>query len=78
MASSSKFLPVGLWAQTDPPFIPPVKTGADGRFLIAGIGRERVATLEIQGPTIETVQVVVRTRPGATIRVPGYEETTSR
>ncbi len=50
-----------------------MKTGADGRFLIAGIGRERVATVEIQGPTIETVQVFVRTRPGATIRVPGYQ-----
>ena len=29
----NKFLPVGLWSQTDPPLIPPVKTGADGRFL---------------------------------------------
>jgi RNA polymerase sigma factor (sigma-70 family) len=67
----NQFLPVGLWSQTDPPLIPPVKTGADGRFRITGIGRERVASLEIQGPTIETVQVVVRTRPGATIRVPG-------
>ena len=69
-----ELLPVGLWAQTDPPLIPPVKTGADGRFLINGIGRERVASLEIQGPTIETVQVVVRTRPGATIRVPGNQD----
>ena len=55
-----------------------MKTGADGRFLIAGIGRERVATLEIQGPTIETVLVAVRTRPGATIRVPGTGATTTR
>jgi protocatechuate 3,4-dioxygenase beta subunit len=65
-----KLLPTSLSCQTDPPFIPPVATGADGRFAIAGIGRERVATLEIQGPTIETVHVEVRTRPGATIRVP--------
>ncbi len=64
-------LPISLWCQTDPPFIPPVTTGADGRFIIAGIGRERVATLEIQGPTIETVHVEVRTRPGATIGGPG-------
>jgi hypothetical protein len=71
--ASSQFLPIGLWAQTDPPFIPPVKTDADGRFLIAGVGHERVATLEIGGPTIETVDVVVRTRPGATIRVPKDE-----
>jgi hypothetical protein len=67
-----KFLPISFRCQTDPPFIRPVTTGADGRFLVAGIGRERVATLEIQGPTIETVHVEVRTRPGATIRVPTY------
>jgi RNA polymerase sigma factor (sigma-70 family) len=67
---ANKFLPVGLRSQTDPPLISPVKTGADGRFQISGIGRERVASLEIQGATIETVQVVVRTRPGATIRFP--------
>jgi RNA polymerase sigma factor (sigma-70 family) len=69
----SNFFSVGLWTQTDPPFIPPVKTGADGRFHITGIGRERAASLEIQGKTIETVDVVVRTRPGATIRVSGSE-----
>ncbi len=67
-----KFLPTSLSCRTDPPFIPPAATGSDGRFRIAGVGRERVATLEIQGPTIEAVQVQVRTRPGATIRVPTY------
>jgi RNA polymerase sigma factor (sigma-70 family) len=69
----NEFLPVGMWAQTDPPLIPPAKSGADGRFSFAGIGRERVASLEITGPTIETVQVVVRTRPGKTIRLLGHE-----
>ena len=73
----TKFLPDGLWCQTDPPLIPPVTTGADGRFLIAGIGRERVASLEIQGSTIETVPVVVRTRLAATIWVPGYQGPTA-
>ncbi len=67
-----EFLPTSLSPQPDPPIIPPVKSGADGRFVIHGIGQERVATLEIHGETIETVQIVVRTRPGATIRVPGY------
>ncbi len=51
--------------------IPSVKSGSDGRFVISGIGRERVAELEISGETLETVRVDVRTRPGATIRVPG-------
>jgi RNA polymerase sigma factor (sigma-70 family) len=68
-----EFLPNSFSSQGDPPIIAPVTSGADGRFLIRGIGRERVATLEIQGSTIETVQVEVRTRPGPTIRVPGYQ-----
>ena len=42
-------------------------TGADGRFQIKGIGGERVAHLTISGPTIETRQVRVRTRPGEMI-----------
>jgi hypothetical protein len=47
-------------------------TGADGRFTLTGIGRERLATLSIAGPTIETAQINVMTRSGGTIRVPGY------
>jgi RNA polymerase sigma factor (sigma-70 family) len=42
---------------------PPVKTGADGRFQVAGVGRERVATLRVEGPTIATQQVKAVTRP---------------
>jgi hypothetical protein len=48
-------------------FCPPVTTGADGRFQIKGIGGERLAHLTISGPTIETRQVSVRTRPGETL-----------
>lgn len=48
-------------------FCPPVKTGADGRFQIRGIGGERLAQLTISGPTIETRQVMVRTRRGETM-----------
>jgi protocatechuate 3,4-dioxygenase beta subunit len=42
--------------------IPPVTTGSDGRFQIKGIGRERLAHLRIEGPTIATQIVTVQTR----------------
>ena len=48
-------------------------TDPDGTFRIEGIGRERVATLQLEGPTIETKRVEVRTRPGETIRVPAWK-----
>ena len=59
--------------ESEPSIIPPVTTGPDGTFRIEGIGRERVATLQLEGPTIETKRVEVRTRPGETIRVPGWK-----
>jgi Sigma-70 region 2 len=49
---------------------PPVKTGADGRFEIRGVGGERVAHLRIEGPTIVLARVSVMTRPGGKIRRP--------
>jgi len=67
------FLPIRLEVQSELSVMAPVTTGPDGTFRIEGIGRERVATLQLEGPAIETKQVEVRTRPGATIRVPGYE-----
>ncbi len=48
---------------------PTVTTGDDGRFLIKGIGRERVSSLRIEGPTIATQRIHVMTRPSETIRV---------
>jgi RNA polymerase sigma factor (sigma-70 family) len=39
-----------------------------GRFELRGIGRERLVSLTISGPTIATKQVRVRTRPGKTIQ----------
>jgi protocatechuate 3,4-dioxygenase beta subunit len=42
----------------------PTSTGADGRFQLGGIGRERIAVVEISGPRIETRHVRVMTRPG--------------
>jgi RNA polymerase sigma factor (sigma-70 family) len=49
---------------------PPVTTGADGRFELRGIGRERMVHLRIEGPTIATQIVNVMTRPNEPIRYP--------
>lgn len=50
-------------------FFPPVKTGADGRFRLEGIGRERVAVLRLQGAGIAASELFAMTRPSDTIRV---------
>jgi RNA polymerase sigma factor (sigma-70 family) len=68
-----EFLHNRLEMQWEPSIIPPVTTGPEGTFRIVGIGRERVATIQLEGPTIETEQVEVRTRPGETIRVPSWK-----
>src|SRR5262249_50564078 len=52
---------------------PAITTGADGRFTVRGIGRERAVTLLVEGPTIETREINVLTRPGVpAITIPGY------
>jgi RNA polymerase sigma factor (sigma-70 family) len=52
---------------------PPVLTNADGRFTLRGVGRERAVALIVEGPTIETKEINVLTRPGlATISIPWY------
>ena len=43
----------------------PATTGRDGRFRLAGLGRERLVSLLIQDPKIETQVVNVMTRRGA-------------
>jgi RNA polymerase sigma factor (sigma-70 family) len=68
-----EFLPNRLERQSEPPVIPPVVTGPDGTVRLDGVGRERVSTLQVEGPTIETKQFEVRTRPGPAIRVAGYK-----
>ena len=49
-----------------------VKTGPDGRFQLRGAGRERIVSILIQGPKIETrvVQVMTRVGPSNSIRFP--------
>jgi RNA polymerase sigma factor (sigma-70 family) len=54
-------------------FFPPITTDKDGRFQIKGVGRDRIADLTVEGPTIETRVVHVVTRPGlgdADLRIP--------
>ena len=52
-----------------------VTTGTDGRFRLTGIGRERVVSLWIEGPTIVTsfADIHARTRPGPTYRLAGQQ-----
>jgi RNA polymerase sigma factor (sigma-70 family) len=49
------------------------KTGPDGRFQLAGLGRERVALLSISGPTIATTEVYAMNREGADVRLMSQE-----
>ncbi len=49
--------------------LPAVATDPEGRFRLAGVGRERVARLQLDGPGIATERIDVRTRPGPTLRI---------
>ena len=52
--------------------LPAATTRADGRFSVRGIGRERIAGVRIDGPSIRTTIERVVTRRDAAIRVPDY------
>ncbi len=67
---TSPILPNRVASATTPAFIPDATTGPDGRFRITGIGRGRIATLQLDGPTIETASFDARTWPGAPIHLP--------
>ena len=49
---------------------PTVMTDAEGRFRITGIGRNRVAWLQLEGPKVVSQQLRVLTRPGKAVEVP--------
>jgi RNA polymerase sigma factor (sigma-70 family) len=46
---------------------PAVTTNADGRFHLAGLGRDRVASLAVEGPAIQYTVFQAATRPAAAI-----------
>lgn len=49
-----------------------VKTDADGRFTLRGIGRERVVQLRISGPTTAFSDLCAMTRPSDTFKVDSW------
>jgi RNA polymerase sigma factor (sigma-70 family) len=51
------------------PFLAPVKTDAQGRFTLRGVGRERLVELRIEGPTVATAEFRVMTRLTDSVRV---------
>jgi len=54
--------------------LPPLKTGADGAFVLKSVGVERMATLRIDSPAIETSFVNVMTRPAERVELPYYRD----
>jgi RNA polymerase sigma factor (sigma-70 family) len=65
-----QYLPRLLTASEVPVLAGKITTDADGRFKLSGIGRNRLVTLRIDGPTIASTKLHVLTRPGKTIEVP--------
>jgi RNA polymerase sigma factor (sigma-70 family) len=47
-----------------------ITSGPDGRFTVAGIGPERIATLLVSGPGVESAELDVMTRNGPGVRIP--------
>src|SRR5262249_11181538 len=63
-------LPWLLTASEVPALAAKITTDADGRFKLTGIGKNRLVTLRIDGPTIASTKLHVLARPGKTIEVP--------
>jgi RNA polymerase sigma factor (sigma-70 family) len=70
-----QYLPRQLRCQEIPGLPKMTTTDVDGRFRLTGIGRERVAALQIEGPIIATRQVRALTREGEIIEVPEWKPT---
>ncbi len=68
-ASSRHLRRLRLTGHDGLPAVPDATTDSNGRFTVHGIGRERVASLRVQAPTIRTTEVSVMTRPGEPLRI---------
>lgn len=59
----------GAWMDRDVGRLFPVaRTGADGRFRLSGVGRERLVGLQLEGPSLVNTELFAMTRPGDRIR----------
>ena len=58
------------WNDPDlvPGLVTETHTDADGRFVLSGIGRERLASLSVSAPTVEDTDVIVMTRETPDVR----------
>jgi protocatechuate 3,4-dioxygenase beta subunit len=50
--------------------VPPVRTDANGRFVLSGVGRDRLVQLYISGPGMATMRIDARSRRGDVLRLP--------
>ena len=62
------------WSSDDiPSLFPAVVADRDGRFTLKGVGRERIASLLVAGPGIETRFEFVATRDMPAVKVPDFD-----
>jgi RNA polymerase sigma factor (sigma-70 family) len=54
---------------------PQVTTGADGRFRLAGLGRDRLVSLALEGPAVPPAVFTAMTRPAAEVTAAGARGT---
>ena len=47
-----------------------VTTDGEGRFMLTGIGRDRIVEIEIDAPSIQSATITAMTRPSATVSSP--------
>jgi protocatechuate 3,4-dioxygenase beta subunit len=65
----------GTWIGRDVgTLFPPVRTDADGRFRVPGVGADRLAVVRFESPAVESRSVRVLTRPAETVTVPETDQ----